>query len=67
MTFYSCNILIVNSLKCVSMNNHECKIRPQVININSNEPSFYLYSLTINKCSGSCNSINNINVILLLF
>ena len=26
MTFFSCNPLNVNSLKCVSMNNQECKI-----------------------------------------
>ena len=41
------------------MNNKECKIRPQIININSNEPSFYPYNVKINKCSGSCNNINN--------
>ena len=40
------------------MNNQECKIRPQLININSNEPSFYPYSIEINKCSGICNNIN---------
>ena len=41
------------------MNNQECKIRPQIININSNESSFYPYSIKINKCSGSCNNIND--------
>ena len=41
------------------MNSQECKIRPQLIDINSNEPSFYSYSIRINKCSGSCNSIND--------
>ena len=30
----------VNPLKCVSMNNQECKVRPEVVNINSNEPLF---------------------------
>ena len=33
MIFFSCN-----ALKCVSMNNQECQIRPEIININSNEP-----------------------------
>ena len=32
-------------IKCVSMNNQECKVRPEIININSNEISFYPYSL----------------------
>ena len=48
-----------NSLDCVSMENQECKIRPEIININSNNPTFYPCSIKINKCSGSCNNINN--------
>ena len=54
MSFFSCN-----ALKCVSMNNQECKIRPQTININSNEPSFYPYRVEINKCSGDCINFND--------
>ena len=42
------------------MTNQECKIRSGIIDINSNEQSFYLYSIKINKCSGSCNSINDL-------
>ena len=41
------------------MNNQKCKIRRQVININSNEPLFYPYRVKINECSGSCNNIND--------
>ena len=52
MTFFSCIILNINPLKCVSMNNQDCKIRSQIINSNSNEPLFYPYSVEINKCSG---------------
>ena len=29
-----------------------------MINVNSNEPLFYLYCIEVNKCSGSCNNIN---------
>ena len=57
--FFSCNVLNVNSLKCVSMNNQECKMRPKIKNVNSNESSFYPYSILLNKCSGSCNNIND--------
>ena len=39
--------------------NQECKVRPEMININSNEPSFYPYSVKISKGSGSCKSIND--------
>ena len=51
--------VVINTLKWVSLNNQECKIRPKIINYNSNEPSFYPYSIEINKCSGSCNNIND--------
>ena len=41
------------------MNNQECKIRPEIINRNSNEPSFYRYSIEVNKCNESWNDIND--------
>ena len=39
------------------MNNQECKIRSEIINVNTIEPIFYPYSITINICKGSCNTI----------
>ena len=39
--------------------NQECEIRPVIMNINSNESLFYPYNILVNKCSGSCNDINN--------
>ena len=59
ITFFSYNILNVNFLECVSMNNQECKIRSEIININTNESVFYPCSITINKCKGSFNTIND--------
>ena len=53
MMFFDCNVSNVNSLKCISMNNQERKIRPEIINVNSDEPKFYLYSIKINKCNVS--------------
>ena len=46
-----------NSLSCISMSNEECKTRPQVINVNGDEPVFLPFSIKTSKCSGSCNSI----------
>ena len=47
-------------LNCISIKNQECKIRPEIININSNYyPIFYPFSIKINKCSDNCNNINN--------
>ena len=36
-------------LKCVSLNNQRYKVRPPIMNINSNEPLFYPYSVLLNK------------------
>ena len=47
-----------NALDYISMKNQACKTSPEVININSNNPIFYLFSIKISKCSGS-NNINN--------
>ena len=33
-----CNFSNVNLLKCVSISNLECKVRPEIININCNDP-----------------------------
>ena len=41
------------------MNNQVCKVRPEMINVNSNEPVFYPFSIKTSKCSGSCNNIYN--------
>ena len=59
MTFVSLHALNVNSLKYVSMNNQECKIRTKIVNINNIEPVFYPLGIKVNKCSGSCNNIND--------
>ena len=50
---------VVNPLKCVSMKKEECKVRHVIMNINSDEPSFYPYSILVNKCSGNQNNIND--------
>ena len=49
----------VNPLECVSMNNQDCKIRFEVVNVTSNGSLFYLFSVKTSKCSGSCNNITN--------
>ena len=45
------------SLTCISVTNEECKVRPEIINVNSDEPVFP-FSIK-SKCSGSCNNIND--------
>ena len=42
------------------MNNQECKVRSQIVNVNSEDPVFFFtFTIKINKCSGSCKNINN--------
>ena len=48
------NFTNANSLSCISMNNHDCKTRAQVINVNV----FFPFSIETSKCTGSCNNIN---------
>ena len=59
MTCFSFNVLSVNSLECISMKNQECKIRPEVVNVNTNNPVFYPFSVKVNKYGGNCNNIRN--------
>ena len=59
MMFFGCNLSSVNPLKCISMNNQECKVRPQIVNVNSEEPVFFPFIIKTSKCSGSCNNIDN--------
>ena len=42
------------------MTNQECKVGPEIVNVNSDEPIFYPFSTKTSKCGGSCNNINNL-------
>ena len=56
--FYQLNALF----KCVSMNNQKCKVRPEIVNVNSDEPVLYPFSIETSKRRGSCDSINDPDV-----
>ena len=56
---YFSNLSNVNSFECVSTKNQKCKVRPKIVDINSNNPIFYHFSVKIDKCSGNCNNIND--------
>ena len=42
LTFLS-TLTSVNFLSCILMNNQECKVRQQIVNVNSEEPVFYSF------------------------
>ena len=58
MMFFN-SLLNVNPLECISLKNQECKVRPEIVDVSSNDPIFYPFSIKINKCSGNCNNIND--------
>ena len=41
------------------MNNQTCKARPEIANVDSNNPIFYPFSIKTSKCSCNCNNIND--------
>ena len=51
--------MYVNSWSCISMTNNKCKVRSEIINVNSNGPAFYPLSIKTSKCCGSCNKIKD--------
>ena len=53
------SLLSTTPLSCILIYNQACKVRPEIINVNSNEPVFYLFSIKTSKFSSSCNNIND--------
>ena len=48
------------AIKCVSLNNEPCTIRPFLIDLNPVEFKYYPFMISLHKCSGSCNSTNDL-------
>ena len=59
MMLFGCSLPSVSSLNEMSMTNQKCRVRPQIFNVNSDEPVFYPFSIKASKCGGSCNNIND--------
>ena len=59
MVLANVNPLSANQYGCFSTNNEESKVRPEIINTNSDQAVFYPFSIKTSKCSGSCNNIND--------
>ena len=51
---------ITGALECISIKNQQCKVRPKIVDVSSNNPIFYPFSVKVNRCSGNCNNINNL-------
>ena len=46
-------------IKDLFLNNQSCQARPKLVNINSNEPLYYPFSVSVNKIGRSCNTIDD--------
>ena len=55
------SILKVNALECESVINQQCMPRPKILHVNEGvgQALFYPYNVLVNKCSGSCNKLDN--------
>ena len=55
------SIIKAKAFECVSVFNQKCMPRPKILNVNEGigEALFYPYNLLVNKCSGSCDTLDN--------
>ena len=55
------SVLKVNSLECLSLINRKFMPRPKILDVNEGicEALFYPYNVLVDKCSGSCNTLDN--------
>ena len=56
------NIIKTKALECVSVINQKCMPRPKILDVNESvgEALLYPYNVQVNKCSGSCNTLDNL-------
>ena len=54
-----------NHTKCISLSNQKCVIQPTFINLHPNECSqefhYYPFTVKLDKCVGSCNTLNDLS------
>ena len=54
-----------NHTKCISLSNQKCIIQPTLINLHSNKYSqefhYYPFAVKLNRCVGSCNTLNDLS------
>ena len=55
------HIIKTKALECASIVNQKCMPRLKILDVNEGvgEALFYPYNVLVNKCSGSCDTINN--------
>ena len=61
LTIILFSIIKTRTLECLSVINRKCMSRPKILDVNEGigEALFYPYNVLVNKCSGSCNTLDN--------
>ena len=56
---------VSNYTKCISLSNQKCMIQPTHINLHPNEYSqefhYYPFPIKLDRCVGSCNTLNDLS------
>ena len=47
-------------VKCVSLKTYLCQARPALVNTTLSKPFFYPFTVSVNKCRGNCNTIDDL-------
>ena len=45
---------------CTFLNNESCKARPTTTDLNPVELKYYLFMISLDKCTGGCNSVEDL-------
>ena len=45
----------------MSLRNEPCMVRPTLIDLNLIELNYYPFMISLNKCNGSCNAIDDLS------
>ena len=55
------NLFKTKALECLFVINQKCMPRPKILDVNEGvgEALFYPYNVLVNKCSGSCNTLDD--------
>ena len=53
--------ILKGATKCVSLNNQPCQARPTLVDINTSKTLFHLFTVSVNKCGESSNTIDDPN------
>ena len=44
--------------KCISLNDEPCLVKPNLIDLSPNELHYYLFMVSLDRCDGSCNTLD---------